>query len=181
MPVHLLFGMTREAARQVLEEPVGAVAVLEEDVSATAVEEEDVTATLFSEDGVTETQNLTMYRGNNKVFRFPVLDQDGNVVDITGAKIWFTVKKASDLDDANDADAIFQRKNQAAGGSDAEIEITDAVNGIFKVKIVPANTSDVEADEYQFDAQVLIAGGVGIKTVTRGKFTIFQDVTRTES
>lgn len=180
MPVHLLWGMTRDLQQIVVEESINATAIVEEDVSATAVIEENVTA-IISECGMTTTQNLSIVRGDSRTWKFTCKDENDVVIDITDAKVWFTVKEDLSQDDTF---AKFQRRNADAGGSAAEIEMSDPTNGEFKVHVVPANTNGIDLDTIdgtlKFDAQVQMPSGKTY-TVTEGKFTISEDVTRTTS
>lgn len=127
---------------------------------------------------MTTTQNLELVRGNTRTYTFTCKDEDGVVVDITGSKVWFTVKEDEDLDDAGDTQAVFQRKNATAGGSSGEVEMSDPTNGEFKVYVVGSNTASAEPGNYWFDAKVVTAAG-NAYTVTKGRFKLKTDVTRT--
>jgi hypothetical protein len=63
---------------------------------------------------------------------------NGVPLNLTGASITFTVKESKD------GDVVFQRKNTAAGGSDAQIEIVSATDGLVLIKGDRANTTSME-------------------------------------
>jgi hypothetical protein len=54
---------------------------------------------------------------------------------VAGDKLWLTVKAA-----VGDAVSLFDRRNTAAGGSDAEIALVAGTPGSIDVKLVEANT-----------------------------------------
>ena len=94
----------------------------------------------------------------------------GLAVDITNASLTFSVKKKFREDNY-----AFQRKNTAAGGSDAEIETLTGISGVFKVKGVPDNTSDLNNGEYQYDTEMVLDGATG--TIAQDVFKIKPGVT----
>ena len=125
---------------------------------------------------VSDTANVTMYRGNDRSLRASInAEGTGDPTDLTGAKVWFTVKeRLSDLDAA----AVIQKKNTAAGGSAAEIEIVDAPGGQVLIYIDPEDTDAVPAATYSFDVKVELGSGK-YYTPIRGKITFKEGVTKT--
>lgn len=117
------------------------------------------------------TNEMTIYKGDNKSWQVTVEDQDDVAVDVTSAEVVFTVRTA-----LGDSTAQIERKNVAAGGSVDEIEMTDPTNGIFKIHIVPANTSSLTKGAYVYDIQVTVSSKV--YTIIRSTFTISEDVTK---
>ena len=110
-----------------------------------------------------------MFRGDGRNYEITITDEDDVVVDITGAKIWFTLK--SSYDEA-DADAEFQLSSADA----SEIALTDPVNGIAEIYISNDNTKDLLGQTYYFDVQ-LVELGEQPRTVIRGSMKIKPDVT----
>lgn len=71
-------------------------------------------------------------RGTNPTFTVEVRDPSTDaLVDLAGAKIYFTARD-------NAGAVIIERKNTAAGGGDAQVEVTGA--GTFKLKFAHADT-----------------------------------------
>lgn len=104
-------------------------------------------------------------------------EHDGSVVDLTGAKIWFTVK---DRTSDEDSEAHIMKRNTAAGGSDSEILVTNPTGGALEVYLVPADSTDMNPGTYQYDVQVILANGKTY-TIVRSQITFKEDVTRAAS
>lgn len=115
---------------------------------------------------------ITMYKGDNYTAEVTVVDENGSAVNITGSGVIFTVRPSLDS-----ADITFQRKNLAAGGDATQIEMTDPANGVFKLYIVPANTSGITSKTYVYDFQVTLATGE-VYTVIQSTLEIEEDVTK---
>lgn len=115
--------------------------------------------------------NFTVYRGDNNDLDLAVT-KSGNPVNLTGATLRFTAK----LDKADpDADAVIAKVSTDS----SQIEITDAVNGLATVHILPADTFDLEDVSVLFyDAQVVDGTGA-VYTLAEGKIKVILDVTRT--
>jgi hypothetical protein len=104
-------------------------------------------------------------------------ESDGSVVNLTGAKVWFTVKdRTSDAD----AQAHIMKRNAAAGGSDSEILITNPTGGAIEIYLVPADTENMNPGTYQYDVQVILSNGKTY-TIARSQITFKEDVTRAAS
>lgn len=67
----------------------------------------------------------------------------GALVDLTGAKVWFTVKNRLE-----DPGALFAKRNAAAGGVDNQVLVVVPQTGIalaqFRVILDPADTSPID-------------------------------------
>lgn len=98
----------------------------------------------------------------------------GTPMDLTGASVWFTVKR--DIDD-EDADAKVWKRNTVAGGGDSEIDVTDETGGVLDVYIVPADTEDLDG-AYWYDLVVENSSGRIIQAVEPSKFTVRNTVTK---
>lgn len=97
----------------------------------------------------------------------------GIALDLTGAKIWFTVKQHTQETDA-------EAKLQLTSDDAAEIEITSALEGIFAVKFVgegAKTTADLEG-EWIYDIQIRLSTNE-IITLTYGKIEFLPNITRT--
>lgn len=86
----------------------------------------------------------------------------GDVVDLTGAKAWFTVKV--NVDDA-DEDAVIQIVIEGSLTTDGKIPIS-----------VPHNETDIDLATYFYDIQVKLPGNI-IKTVKRGQLEVVWQAT----
>lgn len=135
---------------------------------------------IVSEEGpivASETNKVVMFIRDDRTLSLSVHTDTGAPVDLTLAKIWFTVKvRTSDPDTM----AVFMKRNTAAGGSDAEVKVTDATNGKAEIYIVPDDTADVDPAIYVFDVQVMLANGKTY-TIARDKITFKEDVTKTRT
>ena len=122
---------------------------------------------------LSSTNKLEMNKGDNEKFKIIIVydDDPTDPVDLTGCKIWFSVKK-----NYTDTSYELQRRNDLAGGSDSEILITDAVNGECEAYIVPDNTEDMTPSIYVYDVQI-DHPQEGIKTPILHKFFLMNEVT----
>jgi len=110
---------------------------------------------------------IEIFRGDNKTYEVTVVDADGDAFNLTGALIIFSVKSSN-----NDATYKIQLSTDDA----AEIEITDAAGGIFKIYIVPGDTNDYTPVKWIYDVEVQISGKT--YTIITDNFVIKADVTR---
>lgn len=153
MPIHLMFG-------------------LGQDISLTGCE---LTSTLMQrEDTMLCDTPLEIIKGTSRTLKYVAENQNGELVDLAGSKMWFTVKNKAYLDVDDDTNIIFQLKNTAAGGSDTEILITTAVNLVYpkyEIYIVGTNTQTVPVDTYAYDIKVVFVDGTrGV--LQRGDFVV---------
>jgi len=91
------------------------------------------------------------------------------VVDLTGAKAWLTVKKTSKDDDAS---ALFQKDSAA----DPTKVVITALTGKVRVTIDPADTESYPYRWLNYDVQVKESTGV-VTTVARGKLELLSEST----
>jgi hypothetical protein len=75
-------------------------------------------------------------KSSNVVIIKNAKNSNGGVLDLTTAEITATFKQFSTA-----STSLFVRRNTAAGGGDTELKATSPTNGIYEIKIVPANTS----------------------------------------
>lgn len=121
---------------------------------------------------MTKTQNLVYTRGDSRTLRLKVTDSANQPVNLTGAKVWFTVKKA-----ANDPDsqAIITRRTANANGADSQVLVTNGLAGQAEIYL-DASIGWRKEGTYVYDIQVKTALG-RIYTVVQGKIQILGDVT----
>lgn len=107
----------------------------------------------------TTTGTITVTRGESRTIRVTVRDVDKALVNLTGAKVWFTVK-----DRIESITPLIRKRNITAGGADAEILITapqtDAdKKGKFEIYLLPTDTECIKPGvTYVCDAWVELAG-----------------------
>jgi hypothetical protein len=102
----------------------------------------------------------------------PVFDYYGDVIDLTGATVWFTAKISLDLDDGDPG--TFQQSTLSTG-----VTIIDPVAGEYQV-VIESNKTHLldDATTFLWDVQVRTAAG-NTTTVRRGVITFVADATRT--
>ena len=114
-----------------------------------------------------ETINLKpLYRGDD--YPIPLaFTKNGEPEDITGWKIYFTVKH---LDSDTDDDAVIK------------YDITDhsdPTNGKSLIFLTNGETGDILPGKYVYDIQYKKDNGT-VKTIMKGKLRVLQDVTKRE-
>lgn len=95
-----------------------------------------------------------------------VRSSDGSLVDLAGARIYFTARKRDAI--------VLEKRNTAAGGGDDEIEIVGL--GHFKMKIDHGDTNGGPL-QGECDAWI-VAGSVYTQIVERAQFEITRAMTR---
>lgn len=109
---------------------------------------------------------ITHYRGDTFLGFTVNLSLSGSPIDLTGASIKMQIKSKD-----SDADAKYE-----ASTDNGKIEITDAVNGQFKV--LEDTIIDLVPKEYKYDVQVTLNTGKVLTPIKNTTFTIEADVTR---
>ena len=115
-----------------------------------------------------------MLRGDTFRLKVHVKNQYGAEKNITGSKVWFTVKcRFTD----QDALAVSRADSTDASG---DVVITDATRGYVDVRMQAFKTVTFPDTPVAlvYDVQVLDASG-DVITVERGLLTVTPDVTRT--
>lgn len=117
-------------------------------------------------------QSVAVYKKRDRTLRITLTGPG----DITGAKIWFSVKKEkTDID----TDALITKKSLNNGGSDAQTMVTDGPNGVLEVYIVPDDTDHLAEGDYWFDVVIETSVGRRLEAVVPSRFRILQPVTLT--
>ena len=111
-------------------------------------------------------------RGETESFTGEVRDFANALVDLTDAKIYFTVRG---LDDA----VVLTKRSAAAGGGSTEIDIPDQVanKGTYTLKIGHTD-SDLDPTARWADCWVVTAGGEYIQVDSHAPFYITGAETR---
>ena len=115
--------------------------------------------------GLIMNYNLTLFMGNNKIYRVYVRDRDLNPLDVTGGIGVFTVKPTK-----ADAAVLTKRTDISGQGS---IGAPDMGELLFI--LVPADTASLEERQYVFDAKFKTASGT-IYTVVNGVLNLKKPV-----
>lgn len=106
-----------------------------------------------------------LFRGDSREYSLSFTDSEGAKIDITGWKVYFTLKK-----------------NESDGDSSAQVtkDVTEheaPTEGRTKIVLVPSDTDSLEPGDYHYDIQVKTANG-SILTVAKGRMSIKADITR---
>ena len=111
-----------------------------------------------------ENVNLTAVRGDSFIKTLTFTDSSGNAIDITGWKVYFTIKEdESDSDD----DALIKKDITSH---------SDPTNGKTNIEVEATDTNSL-LGVYYYDIQVKKGSGE-IFTVMKGKITFKADITR---
>jgi hypothetical protein len=112
------------------------------------------------------------YRGDT--ITLPVwqaIDLSGNVVDLTGASLWFTAKVDLAVADATTPTIQCSTTN-------GYLVVLDAPTGLYQATIQPSQTHPLTGDTvFTYDVQVITSEGV-TRTIRWGTIIIVRDVTR---
>jgi hypothetical protein len=120
--------------------------------------------------GLTQAQNaVSIIRGSTKTFELTVVDVAKAAVNITGARVLFSVKRF-----VTDEHALIQ-KDSAKGV--AEIELTEPKAGKAQIKIDPSDTQTMDVGEYIFDVWVVLTNGNRHPVVPPSTFEVKAGVT----
>ncbi len=114
----------------------------------------------------------SFYRGDTKVFNFTFADSTGTPIDISGYKLWVTMKSSiTDLDDAASIQKVITFPADA-----------DSVAGIGSITLSSVETS-VTPGTYYYDFQLVDESLIppSVTTVTSGRVSILQDITLTDT
>mgnify|MGYP001813682803 CR=1 FL=1 len=110
--------------------------------------------------------NLTIRRGDTVTLPLTFTDSNDNPIDITGWKVYFTVKKRDD-EAVDDSEALIVK--------DVTVH-TDPTGGITEIALTAEDTN-VLPGNHLYDIQYKTATS-DIKTVTSGNALVKKDVTR---
>lgn len=123
--------------------------------------------------GSSVTSNkINMIMRDNETFEAEILDENDNPIPLANTKIWFTVRK-----NFTDESFYIQKKSSLAGGGDSEIKITDDVNGLCEIYLVPDDTKDMYPAVYVYDIQINNSN-YGTKTPIKNRLFLEGDVTK---
>lgn len=106
---------------------------------------------------------IVITRGSSKTLELTVTDEKGKLADLTGARVYFTVK-VGPLDER----PLFQKVSTDT----AQAEITLPREGKARIYIVPADTQYLDPHEYVFDVWVVYPSGKRYQVVKSSVFEV---------
>ena len=112
---------------------------------------------------------IEIYRGSSKTYELEVVDGEDHAVDLTGARVVFSVKC-----DLVDPAPLIQKDSQVGA---AQIDITHPKEGIAEIKLVPSDTQTMNPGEYIFDVWVVLASGTKGPVILPSPFKVVAGVT----
>lgn len=107
----------------------------------------------------------TIIKRDSISFKLTVKDECGEVIDITGYTIYFTVKSLANIS-SGDNTATIQK---------IVTSHTDPTHGITHIALTSSDTN-VTAGDYFYDIQVKTPDG-SISSCVQGKLEVLQDIT----
>lgn len=107
--------------------------------------------------------SLTIIRGASKTLKLTVADENAAMVDLTGARIYFSVKVSD-----RDPQPLFQKSSN----NPAQAEITVPREGIALIYLQPSDTQNLDPHEYVFDVWVILANGKRYPVVKPSVFKV---------
>lgn len=96
--------------------------------------------------------------------------------DLTGAKIWFSIKAERDNPDA---EALVTKKSANNGGSDAQAKVVDAENGVLEIYIDRTDTANLDNGSYWYDVVIENSSGKRLQAIDPASLSVEQPVTVT--
>ena len=113
-----------------------------------------------------------LYRGDTRTLKVTITDGAGVPIDITGHKLYFTLK--ANKTDADIAAALQVSALMPTGAN--------STAGIGYLTITSADTNSVTPGRYYYDIQWVQPGPVPfVKTMDEGRVRVLADITRTTS
>lgn len=121
---------------------------------------------------VASENEVEIVRGTSKNFELLVSDENGDPVDLTGARVISTVR--CELGD----DKVSIQKDSSVGATQAEI-LTQSGDTLGKalIKFSPSDTQNLDPGEYVFDVWVILSSGARHIVVGPSPFIIKRGVT----
>jgi hypothetical protein len=108
---------------------------------------------------------LSIYQGNDKVFKFFRTNANGDIITTTPQNIWFSVKTKYE-----DFSILFQKS--------IGFGITQNEDGSWNIKIEPHDTAEMKPGKYVCDVKIQDEAGNLFTIVKPQEFLIREVVTR---
>ena len=104
--------------------------------------------------------NISVYKGDDKSFGLEVTDQDDQIINLSGGELVFGV-----------TDWQSKLKFSKTSADPTQIEITNAVAGLAKIHVLPADTVSMDPDIYI--AYIKFTNSVNkTYTISKGEFQV---------
>lgn len=117
-------------------------------------------------------ETVKLYKNRTRTLELTIVTDLG---DITGALIWFSIKKV--ITD-EDVDALVTKLSDGIpGGSDAQAKVVDGPNRVIEIYLDPADTVDISAGSYVSDAVIQLLSGEKYQLKEPFRFALEQPVT----
>lgn len=107
--------------------------------------------------------SIVIVRGSSKTLELTVTDEDDKVVDLTGGRVYFSVKVST-----SDPQPLFQKSSLVT----TQAEITQPRLGIARIYLQPSDTQNLDPHEYVFDVWVILANGKRYPVVKPSIFAV---------
>lgn len=111
---------------------------------------------------------ISIIRGSSRTLVLTVRDSDQAVVDLTGATIYFTVKKSE-----KETHCLIQKISTTI----TEIEIPNPVDGTAKIYLTPEDTFSLAPKSYRYDVWVELSSGERHTVIPPNEFEVTASVT----
>lgn len=116
--------------------------------------------------------DISMIRDRTKTWQIQVYNAGGTIpYDLTYSDVFFTVRRSLNMVDLEDSTAIIKKDTQQGN-----INVTDYVNGIFQVTILPDDTITTPVGTYYWDVAIQQTQEKRW-TALQGKFNLQPNVT----
>jgi len=93
---------------------------------------------------------LEVYRGANKTVQLQITDETGRVLNLTGAKVIFSVKES-----VSDPRPFIVKTTD----DPTQIDVMDVKGGVVQIYLLPRDTQNRPIQQYVFDVWVLLSNG----------------------
>ena len=113
---------------------------------------------------------VSVYRGTSKTLVLKVKDKNKEPVNLTGATVYFSVKR----DERDTGNPLIQKMSSDS----AQIEIPNPTDGIAKIYLQPADTQNFDITKYRFDVWMVSAVGKRFVVVRPSVFNVEATVTK---
>jgi hypothetical protein len=99
-----------------------------------------------------------------------------DVGDLTGSKLWFSVKQ--NLEDL-DVNALITKLSLNNGGGDDQAMVTDGVNRVVEFYLERTDTQAMDPGDYWMDAVIQLPSARRLQLIPPTRFTLHQPATVT--
>ena len=119
---------------------------------------------------LTQAKNaVTIIRGSSKTFGLTVVDASAAVVNLTGSRVVFSVKRL-----ITDVHPIILKDSAKSA---AQVELTEPKAGKANIYLEPADTQTLNVGEYVFDVWVVLSNGNRHPVIPPSTFAVEAGVT----